>query len=120
MKLSTEISSEQGSAIVDLIGFGVLLQIPILMFATLAIQTQQQSFAVEAIARHALRAHVLWPDRASTAQVISELARDFNVSEQALDWTPRCRPDPSCKQPNTTAEIEVRLGALVAYSHQRF
>jgi hypothetical protein len=120
VKLNTDISSEQGSAIVDLIGFGVLLQIPILMFATLAIQTQQQSFAVEAIARHGLRSHVLWPDPASTAQVISEIASDFGVSVQRLDWTLRCRPDPSCMEPNTTAEIEVRLGDSVAYSSQRF
>lgn len=120
MKLSTEIRSEQGSAIVDLIGFGVLLQIPILMFATLAIQTQQQSFAVEAIARHGLRAHVLWPDTASTAGVVSQIASDFGVSVQRLDWSLRCRPDPSCKSSDTTAEIEVRLGNLVAYSSQRF
>ena len=120
MKLSTEISSEQGSAIVDLIGFGVLLQIPILMFATLAIQTQQQGFAVEAIARHGLRAHVLWPDEASTARVISELASDFGIAFQRLDWTIRCSPEQTCKSSNTTSEIEVRLGDLVAYSSQRF
>ena len=120
MKYSTEISSEQGSAIVDLIGFGVLLQIPILMFATLAIQTQQQSFAVEAIARHGLRAHVLWPDRESTAKVISELASDFGISGSALQWNISCRPDPTCSSIDTTAEIEVRLGALVAYASQRF
>lgn len=120
MKLNTDIFSERGSAIVDLIGFGVLLQIPILMFATLAIQTQQQSFAIEAVARHGLRAHVLWPDSASTAQVISELASDFGISVQRLDWTIRCSPDSSCKSPNTTAEIEVRLGNLVAYSSQRY
>lgn len=119
MKLSTDIFSDQGSAIVDLIGFGVLLQIPILMFATFAIQTQSQSFAVEAIARHGLRAHVLWPDRASTAKVISELAKDFGVSSSRLDWTLRCTPDPSCMSPNTTAEIEVRIGNLVAVSSQR-
>jgi hypothetical protein len=120
VKLSTEVLSDRGSAIVDLIGFGVLLQIPILMFATLAIQTQQQSFAVEAIARHGLRAHVLWPDEASTALVISELAGDFGISVQRLEWNLRCRPDPSCKSSNTTAEIEVSLGDLVAYSSSRF
>ena len=120
MKLNTDISSEQGSAILDLIGFGILLQIPVLMFATFAIQTQQQSFAVEAIARHGLRAHVLWPDRASTTRVINELASDFNIPITDLDWRLSCRPDPSCLSTETTAELEVRLGGLVAYSSQRF
>jgi hypothetical protein len=119
VKLNTDIRSEQGSAIIDLIGFGVLLQIPILMFATVAIQTQQQSFAVEAIARHALRAHVLWPDRESTAQVVAELAGDFGIALQRLEWNLRCKPDPSCQGAKTTAEIEVRLGDLVAYSSAR-
>jgi hypothetical protein len=120
VKLSTEIASEQGSAIVDLIGFGILLQIPILMFATLAIQTQQQSFAVEAIARHGLRAHVLWPDRQSTNLVVAEIAKDFGIETTRLEWRLSCRPDPSCALPNSIVEIEVRLGDLVAYSSQRF
>lgn len=120
MKLNTSLSSEGGSAIVDLIGFGVLLQIPILMFATLAIQTQQQSFAIEAIARHGLRAHVLWPDRTSTAQVISELTHDFGIAATELQWSISCRPDLTCRSSGTFAEIEVRLGGLVAYSTQRF
>jgi 3-oxoacyl-[acyl-carrier-protein] synthase III len=119
VKLSTEIRAEQGSAIVDLIGFGIMLQIPILMFATLAVQTQQESFAVEAIARHGLRAHVLWPDRESTSKVISELVKDFGISPNRVEWIIYCRPDPSCLLPKTMAEIEVRLGALVAYSSQR-
>ncbi|CAB4624445.1 unannotated protein [freshwater metagenome] len=104
---------------VDLIGFGVLLQIPILMFATLAVQTQQQSFAVEAIARHALRAHVLLPDRNNTAQVVAELAQDFGIAKERLSWTLNCRPDPSCLKAGSTAEIEVRIGQAVAYSSQR-
>jgi hypothetical protein len=120
VKLNTDLSSEQGSAILDLIGFGVLLQIPILMFATFAIQTQQQSFAVEAIARHGLRAHILWPDNASTTRVIHELATDFNIPIAELEWRLSCRPDPSCRSPRTTAELEVRLGGLVAYSSQSF
>jgi hypothetical protein len=119
VKRSTEIGAEQGSAIVDLIGFGVMLQIPILMFATLAVQTQQHCFAVEAIARHGLRAHVLWPDRASTARVISELVNDFGISPNQVEWVISCVPDPSCLLPKTTAEIEVRFGGLVAYSSQR-
>jgi hypothetical protein len=120
VKSSINFSSEEGSAILDLIGFGVLLQIPILMFATLAIQTQQQSFAVEAIARHGLRAHVLWPDRTNTEMVILELAQDFGIAANRIFWRLQCKPDPSCQGQNSTAEIEVQIGDLVAYSSQRF
>ncbi len=120
MKLSTNPWSEQGSALVDLIGFGILLQIPILMFATIGIQSQQQSFAVESIARHALRAHSLWPVNESTQQVVSEIAKDFGITPERLQWRIICSPNPNCLAANTTARIEVRMGDLIAYSSQRF
>lgn len=120
MKLNTELGSEQGSALVDLIGFGILLQVPILMFATLAIQSQQQSFAAEAIARHGLRAHVLWPDRTNTERVIEELAQDFGIAMDRIEWRLGCVPNPNCLASGSTAQIEVRIGAISAYSSQRF
>lgn len=120
MKLSTELGAEHGSAIVDLIGFGVLLQIPILMFATFAVSSQQQSMAVESIARHALRSHSLWPVSESTQEVVNAIARDFGLVPDRLSWSLRCNPNPNCLDANTTARIEVRYGQLVAYASQRF
>ena len=120
MKTNTSPTSEHGSAIVDLIGFGVMLQIPILMFATFAISTQQQSFAVESIARHALRAHSLWPVRESTQEVVLEIAKEFGIAPERVNWDLWCTPNPNCLEPSTTARIEVGYGELVAYASQRF
>ena len=120
MKSNTSLWSEQGSAIVDLVGFGVLLQIPILMFATFAVSTQAQSLAVESIARHALRSHSLLPDLENTKELISSLAKDFGVSESRLSWSLWCVPNPNCLEAVTTARIEVRYGGLVASTSTRF
>ena len=120
MKTSTNLVSEQGSALVDLIGFGVMLQIPILMFATFAVSTQQQSFAVESIARHALRAHSLWPVRESTQAVAVEIAKEFGIAPDRVIWNLWCTPNPNCLEPSTTARIEVRYGDLAAYASTRF
>lgn len=120
MRTSTNSASEQGSAIVDLIGFGLLLQIPILMFATFAVSTQQQSFAVESIARHALRAHSLWPLNQSTQEVVAAIAKDFGISPDGVSWNLLCAPNPNCLEAGTTAQIEVRYGQLVAYASARF
>ena len=120
MRTSTSLRSEQGSAIVDLIGFGVLLQIPILMFATFAVSVQQQSFAVESIARHALRAHSLWPGADSTQGVVHSIAKDFGINPERVRWKLWCTPNPNCLEQNTTARIEVRYGELVASASQRF
>lgn len=120
MRTSTSPASEQGSAMVDLIGFGVLLQIPILMFATFAVSLQQQSFAVESIARHALRAHSLWPVNQSTQEVVATIAKDFGLLADQVSWNISCTPNPNCLETNTTAQIEVRYGQLVAYASSRF
>ena len=120
MRTTTSAASEQGSAIVDLIGFGIFLQIPILMFATFSVSLQQQSFAVESIARHALRAHSLWPVNHSTQEVVIAIAKDFGLTPNQVTWNLSCTPNPNCLDPSTTTQIEVRYGQLVAYASSRF
>jgi hypothetical protein len=120
VRTSTNLASEQGSAIVDLVGFGVLLQIPILMFTTFAVSLQHESFAVESIARHALRAHSLWPVNQSTQEVVSAIAKDFGISPDRVRWSLLCTPNPNCLEPKTISLIEVRYGQSVAYASARF
>ena len=120
VKLNTELGSEEGSAVLDLIGFGVLLQIPILMFATFAVTYQQQALAIESISRHALRSHVLWPEEKTTQLLVNDLVRDFGLDSKKLTWKLQCLPDPNCLEPNTTIEIRVSYGGLSAYAFQKF
>ncbi|MEN9955045.1 MAG: hypothetical protein RLZZ41_709 [Actinomycetota bacterium] len=118
MKLFTDIKSDRGSAVVDFIGFGVLLQIPVLMFATAALAIQHQQFALEAIARHGIRAHVLVPDKVNTTKVINELASDFGLRQSDLVWVLSCSPDPSCLEPGSIVRLEIKLGGLSAEALQ--
>lgn len=118
MKLATEIYCDRGSAIVDFIGFGLLLQIPVLMFSTFALSLQHQQFAIEAIARHAIRAHVLVPDNSNTVKVVSELAADFGLKESNLNWKLSCNPDPKCVEPGSIVRLDIELGGLSAVAMQ--
>lgn len=118
MKLFTRFLDEGGSGVVDFIGFGVLLQIPVLMFTTFALVQQHEQFALEAISRHSIRAHVLVPDYTSTERVIAELAQDFGIDESRLVWTLSCQPDSKCLQPGTLVSLEVQLGGLSASALQ--
>lgn len=120
MRSNTNQLSDEGSAIVDLVAFGVMLQIPILMFATLAISHQQNAIAIEAIARHALRSHVLWPDRQNTTLLVQDLALDFGLDASKLEWQIVCKPNPNCLEENSLAEIHVLFDQLSAYAMQRF
>lgn len=118
MKPSTELLNERGSGIVDLIGFGVLLQVPVLIFSTFALSLQHQQFAIEAIARHATRAQVLLPSNSNTAIVVREIARDFGLNESDLDWKITCSPDIYCLEPGSIVRFEIKLGSLSAESLQ--
>lgn len=120
MKSNTDLQSESGSAVLDLVAFGVLLQIPILMFATLTASYQAQAIAIESIARQALRAHVLWPDLKGTSLLVEDLVRDFSLEPSKLKWQLRCLPLPDCSSADSTIEIEVRYGELEAYGFQQF
>jgi hypothetical protein len=118
VKFCTDIRGDRGSAVVDLIGFGVLLQIPVLMFSTVALSLQHQQFALEAIARHSIRAHVLIPDNANTSRVVGELAEDFGLKPTDLVLNLSCSPDPNCLEPGSLVRVEIRLGGLSAQALQ--
>lgn len=118
MKFSTDISEDEGSALVEFIGFGLLLQIPVLMFTTFALSLQHQQFALEAIARHGIRAHVLVPDEVSTTKVIHRIAADFGLDPSDLSWLISCTPDPNCVEPGSLVRFEIKLGGLGAEAMQ--
>ena len=118
MNLFTEILEEEGSALVDLVGFGLLLQIPVLMFTTLTLSIQHQQFALEAIARHAIRAHVLLPDEPSTTLVVNRITEEFGLRPSDVSWRIICTPDPNCETSGSFVRFEVKLGGLSAETIQ--
>lgn len=101
------IKDESGSALVDLVGFGLLLQIPVLLFAITALEIQRQNIALESIARHGLRSFVLTSNRDTAKQVIDQLALDFSLTSSKLDWEIYCQPDPDCQDFKSLAYLEV-------------
>lgn len=109
VKHPVDFGSDEGSALIDLVGFGLLLQIPILLFAISALEAQRQGIALESIARHGLRAFVLGSNFDSTSQVVRQLVTDFELEGLDVSWDIECSPDPSCDSPGTLVRIEVRI-----------
>lgn len=119
MKFSSSQKSDSGSAAVELVGFGILLQIPILLFAVSAVELQHRSFAVEAIARNAVRSFVLINDLEHTASVIAKLGESFSVDPSRLTWDASCTPDPTCLGGGTIT-LTVKYGDQVAVGYSLF
>jgi hypothetical protein len=110
------LSSDAGSALLEFVGFGLLLQIPLLMMAVSFAEVQQTQFAAEAIARHSLRSFLLIGTPVSEAA--AEIVADFQLrTEPRLLLT--CRPTGDCEVPGTLLTLEVFLGKAHAVSVMR-
>jgi hypothetical protein len=120
LKLATDVIKEEGSAILELIGFGVFIQIPILVFALGMGVTVHQQLAIESIARHGVRTFTLEPDANSVEKVVEQLATGFEIETSELRWTLTCTPNPDCSDPFGLVTMQVSLNNLVAYSSLRF
>lgn len=117
MKFSRKGDADSGSAAIELLGFGILLQIPILIFAVTVAQVQHRGFAAEAIARNAVRSFVLLNDMDHTGRVIEELAQSYSVIPGDLSWQARCQPNPNCQAERGSITISVRYGDQVAVGY---
>jgi hypothetical protein len=70
-------SDEEGSAPLEFIGFGLLLQLPLLPLVLLFSSIQLEQLSAESMARNALRAYCL--SAVPIATSIDLIARDFNL-----------------------------------------
>lgn len=114
--LSRALADESGSAVLEFVGFGLLLQIPLLMMAVNFAEVQAAQFAAEAIARHSLRSFVL--TGASVAETAEEIIADFRLSTKpTLQLS--CRPIGDCTNPGDIVTLRVQLSKAEAQSVMR-
>ena len=114
--LCQQLSKDSGSAILEFVGFGLLVQIPLLMMAVNFAEVQQAQFAAEAIARHSLRSFVLMGTPVSEAA--AEIVADFKLTTQpSLQMS--CRPAGDCESPDSIITLRVVLGKAQAQSVMR-
>jgi len=84
-------NDDNGSALIELLGFGILLQVPILMFATAVAELQADQLAAQTISVQALRAWL----RADSSELgvraleesIAEMSSSFGISEDKVDYS---------------------------------
>lgn len=105
------IKDERGSLMIDFLGFGLLLQIPVLVLATQLATIQANQLAADSIARHSLRSFVLQDTPVeSTARQISA---DFRLKINPVVEL-NCEPD--CTSPESILRLKVYVGGIQATS----
>jgi hypothetical protein len=103
---------EQGSAVVEFIGFGLLFQIPLMLFAIGLVALQHDQLAAEAITRDSLRSYVLLNREPSESAL--RLAADYRLTPSRIKLTVSCKPK-DCLEERSWIFVETKIGSASAF-----
>lgn len=105
------IKDERGSSMIDFLGLGLLLQIPVLVLTTQLATIHANQLAADSIARHSLRSFVLQdtPVELTARQISADFRLKINPVVE-LD----CQPD--CTSPESVLRLQVYVGDVRAIS----
>ena len=96
-----------GSAALEFIGFGLVLQIPMILLAINLVALQHDQLAAEAITRDALRSYVLL--NREPLESARRLAADYRLDPSRILVKMACNPD-DCEAEGAWISIETRIG----------
>ena len=108
---SANFKDDRGSAVIEFIGFGLLLQIPLVLFAISLVALQHDQLAAEAITRDSLRSYVLL--NREPLERAQQLAADYRLDPRRILVTITCKPN-DCKEDAAWVFIETRIGLAVS------
>lgn len=109
--LSVNYSDEAGSAVLEFIGFGLLLQLPLVLVTNSLVMAQHDQLTAEAITRDVLRSHVLMDK--DPARTSLELADAYGVASNRVKVTVVCRPS-NCQQEKSWVNVTTQIGDVRA------
>lgn len=97
--------NDDGSSVIEFLGFGLLLQITALVGLVSATNLQSQQLAAESISRHALRAYVLFGTEPEVTA--HQLLGDFGLRVKPV-LNLSCNPD--CETNGSILRLRVSFG----------
>lgn len=102
-------SSESGSVVLEFVGFGLLLQVTLLLVILNLGALQHDQLAAEAISRDSLRAFLLIGK--SPNVTAAEIAKAYRVDPSRLTVTLICQAD-DCDTEGNRVRVVTRIGSV--------
>lgn len=109
VNLSNKKGTESGSALVDFVLYGLLIQMTVLIFGLQIFSLQSAQLAAESAARHALRSFALVGT--DPEESVRSIAQDFNFSED-YNVSFSCVPD--CISKGSKLKVVVKISSATA------
>lgn len=103
--------SDSGSVVLEFLGFGVLLQVPLLLISIALSGLQRDQLAADAINRDALRSFTLTGRPPS--ETAAEIAADFKIAQDRVKIQVTCE-DGDCVSPGALVSLTTQIGAAIA------
>jgi len=115
-------NSDRGSAPLEIIGFGVMLMLPIMWFSIDLVSAQNDQFAASAIAEHGLRAWVLadHTDGTNFEIALRQIATDFHEPQNQIKWMFDCGASNPCEPNNQVVRLSVSVKQAKATAVMRW
>ena len=103
--------SDRGSAPIEIIGFGVLLMLPIMWFSIDLVGAQNDQFAATAIAEHGLRAWVQadQPDSQNFEIALRQIATDFHEPTDQVSFEFDCGGINPCAAQGQVVRLAIKV-----------
>lgn len=103
--------SDAGSVVLEFVGFGVLVQVPMLLASIALTGLQHDQLAADAINRDALRSFTL--QGRAPAVTAAEIASDFKVEPARVNIQMDCE-DGDCDSPGVLVRLTTTIGNAIA------
>lgn len=110
---STNFKSDRGSAILEFVTFGLLLNLGILAFALQLLQFHQSQLAAESIARHAARAISQGSTESAVVNLAASIAKDFAIDPSEVKTEVTCKPA-ACEIAESVITVRVEANGAKA------
>jgi hypothetical protein len=108
---SVKINSDEGSIVLEFIGFGLLLQVPLLMVVLALAGTQHNQLAAEAISRDSLRSFLLIDKQPSITAM--DIANEYGLDPALVSITVTCESN-DCQGQGRMIKVVTRIGLIQA------
>jgi hypothetical protein len=105
------LNEDRGSAVLEFVGFGLLLQVPLIAWSMGLVSIQHDQLAAEAITRESLRSFIV--ENRNPSQNATDLASAYRISADRVLLKLSCQLD-DCYSEHSWIRVTTQIGSVKA------